>query len=635
MNVPPHTRHAVTSSPDYVPQVFGRYLLVQRLSSGGMGEIFLAKHGLAGFEKVCVIKKVLPHLSEDEHFLSRFIDEAQVAIQLQHGNVAQVFEVGRVEDEYFLALEFVEGCDLRRALTRLAEHHQRFPVELALLIARDVATGLAYAHRRSDATGQPLGLVHCDISPPNLMISFDGEVKIIDFGIAKSALAGTTTDPKMGFGKLGYMAPEQLVRGGRIDARTDIYATGSVLFELLTGRRLFEHQDADHRALARQIIRGQHPLPSGLDPALAPYDALVAQALHIDPPRRFQSAVALRDALQAALVRIHPTLASDHLGMFVRDLFAGEVDEMRSLAARAQGADLGLWQEQFALHSQATISFALSPLHTREMQAPSVPSMHGANERSPARNSMTALVPKRRMGLWVAMAVLFFVGGALLATVIVGLLVGRGPLMAGADQASDSGASAELAPGTPGAPGTAKTGETTGAAAAGTGTEPGTEPAADIGQAAGMAVDAAPEAGDDAAVDTGDDAAGDTGDDATADTGDDAADDDGAASATRPGNKGDSRRSRREQRRARQRRSRASADKAVTEDISASEVQSKFSEVSREYQQFKKSFGPRFEDAWADLAQRAQYAGTDTEKLLDLSQRLARFRARMRAARGE
>jgi serine/threonine protein kinase len=627
MNVPPHTRHAVASSADFVPQVFGRYLLVQRISSGGMGEIFLAKQGLAGFEKVCVIKKVLPHLSEDEHFLSRFIDEAQVAIQLQHGNVAQVFEVGRVEDEYFLALEFVEGCDLRRALTRLAERYQRFPVELALLIARDVATGLAYAHRRSDATGQPLGVVHCDISPPNLMISFDGEVKIIDFGIAKSALAGTTTDPKMGFGKLGYMAPEQLVRGGRIDARTDIYATGSVLFELLTGRRLFDHQDADHRALARQIIRGQHPLPSGIDPALEPYDALVAQALHIDPAQRFQSAAALRDALQAALVRIHPTLASDHLGMFVRDLFAGEMDEMRQLAARAQGADLGLWQAELAQHSQATVSFALSPSQTRDMLVPPVPSStHEAGERPPARPSMTALVPKRRMGLWVAMAVLFFIGGAVLATVIVGLLVGRGPLMAVVDPSSEGGAGAEVAAGTPGTGGTAGAG----GAAAGTGIEPGIN----TGQVAGMAADAGPDAAGAHTDDTGDDA-GDTGDDAAGDTGDQPASDDGAGSAPEPGNDEDSDRSRREQRRSRQRRSRASADKAVTEDISAAKVQSTFSAVSREYQQFKKSFGPRLEDAWADLAQRAQYAGTDTEKLLDLSQRLARFRARMRAARGE
>jgi serine/threonine protein kinase len=224
-----HGRATEAAPSEIAPQVFGRYLLLQRLSSGGMGEIFLAKHGLAGFETICVIKKVLPHLSRDEHFLSRFIDEAQVAIQLTHANVAQVLEVGRVDDDYFLALEFVEGCDVRRALTRLIEGGQRFPVELALMIARDVAAGLSYAHRRKDAAGQPLELVHCDISPPNIMISFEGEVKIIDFGIAKSALAGTATDPRIGFGKIGYMAPEQLVRGGRIDARTDIYATGAVL----------------------------------------------------------------------------------------------------------------------------------------------------------------------------------------------------------------------------------------------------------------------------------------------------------------------------------------------------------------------------------------------------------------------
>src|SRR6476620_2832000 len=147
-----------------LPQVFGRYLLVQRLSRGGMGEIFLAKHGLAGFEKLAVIKKVLPHLAADASFISRFVDEAQVAIKLAHVNIAQVFEVGRVGDEYFLALEQVEGRDVRRTLTVLAHRGERFPVDLALFVARDIANGLAYAHRRTAADGASLGLVHCDIS---------------------------------------------------------------------------------------------------------------------------------------------------------------------------------------------------------------------------------------------------------------------------------------------------------------------------------------------------------------------------------------------------------------------------------------------------------------------------------------
>ncbi len=143
-----------------LPQVFGRYLLVQRLSRGGMGEIFLAKHGLAGFEKLAVIKKVLPHLAADKQFISRFIDEAQVAIKLQHVNVAQVFEVGRVGDEYFLALEYIEGRDLRRTLSLLGSRKQRLPVDLALFIGREMANGLAYAHRRTSTDGASLNLVH-------------------------------------------------------------------------------------------------------------------------------------------------------------------------------------------------------------------------------------------------------------------------------------------------------------------------------------------------------------------------------------------------------------------------------------------------------------------------------------------
>ena len=202
----PHSQPFGRQDPS-LPQVFGRYLLVQRLSRGGMGEIFLAKHGLSGFEKLAVIKKVLPNLAADEQFISRFVDEAQVAIKLQHVNVAQVFEVGRVGNEYFLALEYIDGRDLRRTLAVLGHLQWRMPVDLALFIARDLANGLAYAHRRTAADGSSLNLVHCDISPPNVLVSFEGETKVIDFGIAKSVLRGTVTDPKMGFGKFGYMAP--------------------------------------------------------------------------------------------------------------------------------------------------------------------------------------------------------------------------------------------------------------------------------------------------------------------------------------------------------------------------------------------------------------------------------------------
>ena len=343
--------------------MFGRYLLVQRLSRGGMGEIFLAKHGLAGFEKLAVIKKVLPHLAADEQFISRFVDEAQVAIKLQHVNVAQVFEVGRVGDEYFLALEYIDGRDLRRTLALLAHRRQRLPVDLALFIARELANGLAYAHRRTTSDGASLNLVHCDISPPNVLVSFEGETKVIDFGIAKSAMRGTATDPKVGFGKFGYMAPEQLLRGGVVDYRTDLYAAGVVLFELLTGTRLYEASpDPDYRALAKKVTRGEHLLPSDVEPTLAPYDALVATALRPQPEDRYQSAAELRDAIQQCLVAVNPTISTDQLGAYMRRLFADEMTAQHALHQLVASAHLSDFEDQFQDQTIATVSFALAPV---------------------------------------------------------------------------------------------------------------------------------------------------------------------------------------------------------------------------------------------------------------------------------
>jgi serine/threonine protein kinase len=365
-----------------LPQVFGRYLLIQRLSRGGMGEIFLAKHGLAGFEKLAVIKKVLPHLAADQQFISRFVDEAQVAIKLQHVNVAQVFEVGRVLDEYFLALEYVEGRDLRRTLAVLGQRAQRLPVDLALFIGRELANGLAYAHRRTSTDGASLNLVHCDISPPNVLVSFEGETKVIDFGIAKSALRGTATDPKMGFGKFGYMAPEQLIRGGIVDHRTDIYAAGVVLFELLCGRRLYEPgPEPDYRALAKKVARGEHTMPSEIDKSLAPYDDLVATALRPKPEDRYQTAAELRDAIQQALVSINPTISTDQLGAYMRELFRDEMTAQKELHERVDRAHLEDFQDQ--LTKQQTVSFALAAGAT--VKPPELPS-RASRPSAPARN---------------------------------------------------------------------------------------------------------------------------------------------------------------------------------------------------------------------------------------------------------
>ena len=380
-----------------LPQVFGRYLLVQRLSRGGMGEIFLAKHGLTGFEKLAVIKKVLPHLAADAQFISRFVDEAQVAIKLQHVNVAQVFEVGRVGDEYFLALEYVEGRDLRRTLARLGHEKKRLPVDLALFIGRELANGLAYAHRRTGPDGSSLNLVHCDISPPNVLVSFEGETKVIDFGIAKSALRGTATDPKMGFGKFGYMAPEQLIRGGIVDHRTDIYAAGVVLYELLTGQRLYEPgPEPDYRALAKKVARGEYPLPSSVDPALAPYDKLVSTALRPKSDDRYQSAAELRDAIQQALVAVNPTISTDQLGAYMRDLFGDEMSAQRELQDRIAKTHLEDFQADFHTQTISTVSFALAQL---PLQAPPEPAPPPVRTRAsgPQRAIPSTVLPSQSL----------------------------------------------------------------------------------------------------------------------------------------------------------------------------------------------------------------------------------------------
>lgn len=371
-----------------LPQAFGRYLLVERLSQGGMGEIFLARHGLSGFEKLVVIKKVLPDLVADSEFIRRFIDEAQVAVVLQHANIAQVFEVGRVADEYFLAMEYIEGRDLRRTLDALHEAGERMPTEAALYVAREIATGLSYAHRRTNAAGEALELVHCDISPPNVVMSFDGETKVIDFGIASTALRGgyRSQAQGQGFGKYGYMAPEQIIQGRTIDHRTDLYALGVVLFEMLCGRRLYPAQGRpDYRELARKAARGEHALPSDVDPALADYDGLVARALKPDPDERYQSAAEFRDALQHALVRMSPTYSQDDLGAYLRKVFADEAARQRRVRDELEQTDLRRWAQQLTSSSPSTVSFALA----------SVPEWVAKAESGSAEDSATASISGR------------------------------------------------------------------------------------------------------------------------------------------------------------------------------------------------------------------------------------------------
>jgi serine/threonine-protein kinase len=366
-----------------LPAVFGRYLLLRRLSRGGMGEIFLAKVGeIQGMEKLCIIKKVLPQLAEDQGFIRRFVDEAQIAIKLQHANIAPVYEVGMVGGEYFLAMEYVDGRDLRRTLSRAHEVTARLHPDLALYIVREIANGLAYAHRRTDENGKEMHIVHCDVSPPNVLLSFEGEVKLIDFGIAKSRQQLSITDPNVGFGKFGYMAPEQLVRGRKVDRRTDIYAAGVILYELLVGDRMVvQNEGSDYRSLARMIASGKIDPPSKRDPSVPPeLDELVMKAIAAEPDQRFQTAEELREAVQRRLYAINPTISSDTPAKLLRDFFGAEANEDHALLAQARALDLAPFREELDGARTHTVSFALAAPFEDGRTAPRERSTSGRTE---------------------------------------------------------------------------------------------------------------------------------------------------------------------------------------------------------------------------------------------------------------
>jgi serine/threonine-protein kinase len=274
----------------------GRYQLLSRLAVGGMAEVYLARQGeLSGFKTLVVVKKVLPHLAVKPDFIAMFLDEARIASMLDHPNVVRITEVGRTENEYFLAMELVQGKPLASILQQSEKAKTPIPHNLSALIVANAAAGLHHAHQLTDASGNLLGLVHRDVSPQNIMVSFEGAVKVIDFGIARAL--GRLGDTNSGSlkGKLGYMAPEQ-ARGEPVDARADIFSLGVVLWECVAGRRLFLREN--ELATLRAVV--YEPIPSAskfaeVDPAL---DAIIRRSVARNVDERFQTAEEMRIALE-------------------------------------------------------------------------------------------------------------------------------------------------------------------------------------------------------------------------------------------------------------------------------------------------------------------------------------------------
>jgi eukaryotic-like serine/threonine-protein kinase len=278
------------------PIAFGKYTLLERISHGGMAEVFRAKtRGTAGFERIVAIKLLLPQVADDADFVTMLIDEAKIAGQLSHANIAQIFDLGQVEGRYYIVQEYVPGRDLRAICHHLDDRHTRMGVAQACHVVLKVCEALDYAHNKRDPAGQPLNLVHRDISPQNVIVSHEGEVKLIDFGIVKAEGRATKTLAGLVKGKFAYMSPEQ-IRGLPVDRRSDVFACGIIMHELLTGRPLFK-RSSEFETLQRARV-GEIEPPSRYNPDVSPdLDRVVLRALarHVDD--RYQSAIALRDDL--------------------------------------------------------------------------------------------------------------------------------------------------------------------------------------------------------------------------------------------------------------------------------------------------------------------------------------------------
>src|SRR3954454_1743499 len=307
------------------PLAFGKYYLLERINVGGMAEVFKAKtFGVEGFERLLAVKRILPNIAEDAEFITMFIDEAKIAVQLQHANIAQIFDLGKADESFFIALEYVHGRDLRAIFDRMRSRGEPIPISMACYVTMQVCEGLDYAHNKKDGQGRELGLVHRDISPQNVLIGYEGEVKLIDFGIAKSVGKASRTQAGILKGKFGYMSPEQ-VRGLPLDRRSDIFSVGIVLYELLTGERLFVGE-SDFSTLEK--VRNVEILPpSTYNRRISDeLERIVMKALAKDVEDRYQNAIDLHDDLQAYMYSAGEFYSRKDLAAWMKKVWAQEIE---------------------------------------------------------------------------------------------------------------------------------------------------------------------------------------------------------------------------------------------------------------------------------------------------------------------
>jgi len=301
---------------------FGPYQLLEKVAAGGMAEVFRAKRtGVEGFEKIVALKRILPHLSDNKEFVDMFVDEAKMVAGLAHPNIVQIYDLGRFDDTYFIAMEYIHGRDLRTILRRAKDKGIGVPLDLCVLITGRVAAALEYAHRKKDEAGRALRIVHRDVSPQNILISFEGDVKLTDFGIAKATSKATSTDRGALRGKLLYMSPEQAM-GKPMDRRADVFSLGVCFYEMLTDRKPF--LGTSEKGILDMVRECRVSPPSLVNPGVTErIEKVVMKALEREPDQRYQDAgEMLRDLERALVERQAPTALE--LSRFMEVLFESE-----------------------------------------------------------------------------------------------------------------------------------------------------------------------------------------------------------------------------------------------------------------------------------------------------------------------
>lgn len=375
------------------PIRFGKYLLLDKIGTGGMAELFLAKQtGLSGFEKSVAIKRILPHLTQGSEFIAMFINEAKLAALLTHQNIVQIYDLGNVDQCHYIAMEYIMGKDLRTVINHGKSKNIPLSIGDALLIVSKICSALDYAHRKKDLNGNDLYLVHRDISPQNILVSYEGEVKLVDFGIAKAAMGGQETKTGVLKGKLAYMSPEQ-AWGKPVDGRTDLFALGIVLYEAVTGERLFTGND--EISILEKVRKAEVTPPTQLNPTIPPeLEAILKKAMAKEPEDRYQTASEMEMALEDLITKKGYAFSSLSLSHYMQALFAEEIlkDTRRFQLLTSQAHPVAPVEDR---------STVVRPAHPAPPPVPADPA--AAVRKSISQSKLILPPPKgRRFSRWVS-----------------------------------------------------------------------------------------------------------------------------------------------------------------------------------------------------------------------------------------